>query len=163
MATRNPESPGSSLDPTNVAKVQEAFDRSEIMVLSTIDGEAGTWTVPLQYQWDRRLHLFFSSLTGSRHVNNLAKDDRVSIAIYSFPGPPGGNLGLQLTGTARRLDEGESAGEWLRFEVTPSGVSYFDSRVDPHRHEIDLEQLQRAMGEERAQTLEDHDNKQSRR
>jgi Pyridoxamine 5'-phosphate oxidase len=147
MANRNPETTGSSLDPADIARVQEAFDRSEIMALSTVDSEAGSWTVPLQYQWDRRLHLFFSSLPRSRHVDNLGKDNRVSIAIYSFPGPPGGNLGLQLTGTARALDEHESTGGWLRFEVTPLGIWYFDSRADRHRHEVDLELLQRAMGE----------------
>ena len=148
MFSRNPETKGSSIDPADVARVREAFDHSEIMVLSTVDSEVGSWTVPLQYQWDRRLHLFFSSLPGSRHVDNLENDNRVSIAIYSFPGPPGGNLGLQLTGTARCLDDHESAGQWLRFEVTPLGIWVFDSRADRHRHGVDLDLLQRAMGEE---------------
>ena len=76
------------------------------------------------------------------------RDDRVSIAIYSFPGPPGGNLGLQLTGTARCLDEHESAGKWLRFEVTLLGIWLFDSRADRYRHGVDLDVLQRAMAEE---------------
>jgi hypothetical protein len=147
MPGRNDEKSEGSIAPDVVARVEEALSRSEIMVLSTIDNEAGTWTCPLQYQWDQQLHLFFSSLPEARHVDNLARDDRVSVAIYSFPGPPGGNLGLHLTGTARLDAEKTSPGEWARFEVVPSGIWYFDSRVDRHSHQVDLSLLQEAMEE----------------
>jgi hypothetical protein len=34
----------------------------------------------------------------ARHVRNIQRDARVAVAIYSVPGPPGGNLGLQIRG-----------------------------------------------------------------
>jgi general stress protein 26 len=147
MPRRNAQKYESTIAPDVVARVREALGRSEIMVLSSSDTEAGTWTCPLQYQSDQRLHLFFTSRPESRHVDNLARDERVSVAIYSFPGPAGGNLGLQLTGTARRLNEEASSGEWLRFEVVPSGIWYFDSRVDGYRHRVELSLLQAALEE----------------
>lgn len=120
------------------AIVLEALNRSEILVLSTVDSEAGTWTCPVLYQWDRQLGLYFSSLADARHVTNIALDDRVSVAIYSFPGPPGGNLGLQITGAAHRLTVQSSQEGWLHFKITPRKLWYFDSRVDRERREVDL-------------------------
>jgi len=109
-------------------RVQEALDRSPIMALSTT-GPNGSWTSPVQYQHDEKLHLYFSSLPDARHVHNLKADPRVSLAIYSFPGPPGGNLGLQIAGRAVELSEGPNDEGWRRFEITPEEAWIFDSRV----------------------------------
>lgn len=129
-------------DTATSAIVQEALDRSEILVLATVDPEAGSWTCPLQYQWDQNLSLYFSSLPDARHVSNINRDQRVAVAIYSFPGPPGGNLGLQMTGVAEHAADGTTPDGWLRFKITPTRLWYFDSRIDRGRHEVDLSALQ---------------------
>jgi hypothetical protein len=83
----------------------------------------------------------------TKHVANIRKDRRVSVAIYwpeEFPG--GGNLGLQIRGTAeevtgednRRPTESEG---WHTFKITPDEVWCFDSRVSPKRHKIELAEL----------------------
>src|SRR5207247_7520654 len=87
------------------AKVKEALDRTDIMALSTI-GPDGSWTGPVQYRYSEKLDLYFVSLKSSRHVTNILHDPRVSVAIYKpepFPGPKGGNLGLQIRGREQRL------------------------------------------------------------
>lgn len=123
------------------ARVREALTRTEIMALSTLDHDGGSWTSPVQYQWDSQLNLYFASTTDARHVGNLRRDARVSAAIYSFPGPPGGNLGLQLRGIATATDAAGDRGPWLRFMIKPAEAWCFDSRIDRQRHRIDLSSL----------------------
>lgn len=127
-------------DDDAATRVAEALNRSEIMALSTVDPDSGSWTSPVQFQWNANLHLFFSSMPGTRHVQNIARDSRVSVAIYSFPGPPGGNLGLQIGGECRRISEEGEEG-WQRFEITPTEVWYFDSRLDRDRHRVEVASL----------------------
>ena len=103
--------------------------------------EAGSWTCPLQYQWGEQLGLYFSSLPDARHVRNIAVDQGVTVAIYSLPGPPDGNLGLQVTGLIERLTEETVQDGWIRFKITPTGLWYFDSRSGRERHEVNLATL----------------------
>ena len=123
------------------ALVREALDRAEIMALSTVDADSGTWTSPVQYQWGPGLHLFFSSMPDARHVRNMARDKRVSAAIYAFPGPPGGNLGLQISGQGQPVTNDADESGWQRFEITPAEVWLFDSRLDRQRHRVDIGSL----------------------
>jgi hypothetical protein len=74
-------------------------------------------------------------------VGNLSRDARVSAAIYSFPGPPDGNLGLQLRGIATAIDAAGDQGPWLRFTIKPEEAWCFDSRIGRERHCIDLSSL----------------------
>ena len=107
------------------AKVKEALDRTDIMALSTL-GDDGSWTSPVQYRHGPKLELYFESMKDTKHVANIRKDPRVSVAIYwpeEFPG--GGNLGLQIRGTAEEVtgqDNRRSAesGGWHTFKVTPN-------------------------------------------
>jgi hypothetical protein len=80
------------------------------------------------------------SMPDTKHVQNILNDPRVSVAIYSFPGPPGGNLGLQIKGTTR-LECGAGAGGWQHFTITPDKVWLFDSRETRQRQRVDLANL----------------------
>src|SRR5436190_9778579 len=85
------------------AKVKEALERTDIMALSTI-GDDGSWTSPVQYRYGPMLELCFVSMKDTKHVANIRKNPQVSVAIYwpeEFPG--GGNLGLQIRGTAKEV------------------------------------------------------------
>jgi len=122
------------------AQVQEALSRTDTMALATLDEDGGSWTSPVQFQHDASLHLYFASLPDARHVRNLQRDPRVSAAIYSYPGPPGGNLCLQIKGTAKPSAASPRAQPdgWQHFTITPDEAWIFDSRIDRHRHAIDL-------------------------
>jgi general stress protein 26 len=119
------------------AQIQEALSRANIMALATLDDDGGSWTSPLQFQHDEHLHLYFASLPDARHVRNIQRDPRVSAAIYSYPGPPGGNLGLQIKGTAEPAP-GKRPDGWQQFTITPDEAWIFDSRTDRQRHRIEL-------------------------
>jgi general stress protein 26 len=117
------------------ARVKEALERTEIMALSTI-GPDGSWTSPVQFRYNEKLELSFVSMSDTKHAQNILEDPRVSVAIYSFPGPEGGNLGLQIKGKANDVtgqsgtDEAVASSEtWLRFRIVPEEVWCFDSRV----------------------------------
>jgi hypothetical protein len=125
------------------AKVKEALERTDIMALSTI-GPDGSWTSPVQYQYSDNLELTFVSLPDTKHVANVLRDPRVSAAIYfpkAFSGPGGGNLGLQIKGTARPTKRNGSSAGWQEFKIIPDEIWCFDSRVSRERHRIDLKSL----------------------
>jgi hypothetical protein len=115
-------------------RAHEALDRSEIMVLATVDADSGTWTSPVQFTAGEGFELSFLSHPGTRHGRNIERDPRVAVSIYSWPVPEGGNLGLQITGRATR--KGDASGGWQRYTVRPAEVWCFDSRIDHGRHRI---------------------------
>ena len=119
-------------------RVCEALERTDIMALSTIDQDGGPWTSPVQYQSDSQLNLYFASMPDVRHVRNIQHDARVAVAIYNMPGPPGGNLGLQTRGVATPVPPGSGRDGWQRFKIEPTEIWCFDSRVDRHRHRVDI-------------------------
>jgi pyridoxine/pyridoxamine 5'-phosphate oxidase len=117
-------------------RAREALDRTEIMVLATADADSGTWASPVQFQAAGNFELSFLSRPGTRHGRNIDRDPRVAVAVYSWPGPDGGNLGLQITGHA--VAEGDASGGWQRYTVRPAEVWCFDSRIRHMRHQINL-------------------------
>lgn len=123
------------------ARVREALERTDVMALSTIDEDGGPWTSPVQYQADSQLNLYFASMPGARHIRNIHRDPRVAVAIYSMPGPPGGNLGLQIRGLAAQVPPGSRNDGWQQFRIEPTEVWCFDSRTGRHRHHVDLSEL----------------------
>lgn len=118
-------------------RAAEAFGRTEIMVLATVDADSGTWTSPVQFHAGADFVLSFLSGRNTRHGRNIARDSRVAVSIYSWPGPTGGNLGLQITGQAST--DGPPSGGWQRYTIHPTEIWCFDSRVDHNRHRIALE------------------------
>jgi hypothetical protein len=115
-------------------RAREALERTEIMVLATADAESGTWTSPVQFQAGSNFELSFLSRPGTRHGRNIDRDPRVAVAIYSWPGTDGGNLGLQITGHA--TPEGDASSGWQRYTIRTAEVWCFDSRIDHERHQI---------------------------
>ena len=121
------------------ARVKEALERTEIMALSTI-GSDGSWISPVQYSYDEKLNFFFLSMPDTKHVKNILKNPRVSIAIYKdVPLPDDSNLGLQIKGIAE--DMTEKSDGWHRFKITPEEVWLFDTRISKGRQKINLSNL----------------------
>jgi len=121
-------------------RAEEALGRTDIMVLATVDADSGAWTSPVQFQRGDSFELSFLSHPGTRHGRNIGRDPQVAVAIYSWPGPAGGNLGLQITGRAQ--PQGDGSGEWQRFVIHASEVWCFDSRIDHERHRVGIGQHQ---------------------
>ena len=132
-------------DELNVG-VKEALDRTEIMALSTI-GADGSWTCPVHYHYNEKLELFFMSLPDTKHVKNIYADPRVSLAIFSPPGPTGEKLGLQIKGTATDLGPDDVHGDWHNFKITPEEVWCLDSRISQQRQRVELSTLSNVLQE----------------
>lgn len=130
-----------AFDEGMTARVREALERTEIMALSTL-GPDGPWTSPVQFRFNKQLELFFLSMLEAKHVQNIFGDARVSVGIYSHPGPPGGNLGLQIKGRAEHQKSESSPDGWQSFRTIPEEVWCFDSRVFGHeRRRVDTSGL----------------------
>ena len=123
-------------DDLNVA-VKEALDRTVIMALSTI-GPDGSWTCPVHYKYNEELELFFMSMSDTKHVENIHADPRVSVAIFTPPGPDREKLGLQIKGTAIDLGPDEEHGEWHNFKISHEEVWCLDSRIAKQRQRVEL-------------------------
>ncbi len=102
----------------------------------------------MQYRYGPMLELYFESMKDTKHVANIRNNPQVSVAIYwpeEFPG--GGNLGLQIRGTAKEVTSEDNnhrpigSGGWHTFKITPDEVWCFDSRVSPKRQKIELAEL----------------------
>jgi nitroimidazol reductase NimA-like FMN-containing flavoprotein (pyridoxamine 5'-phosphate oxidase superfamily) len=114
-------------------KVKEALDRTEFMAMSTV-GEDGSWTNPVQFGYDEKLNLYFKSMPHSRHMEYLAKDPRISVAIFKTERFPDREvLGLQLAGMAQILTERENVEQACKhyYGRDPRGFDY-RTKVDEH-------------------------------
>ena len=135
-------------------KIKEALDRTEFMAISTV-GNDGSWTNPVQYGYSEKLDLYFVSMMDAKHVTNLLKDPRISVAIFKTERFSDGEvLGLQLKGTAKHLIDQSEIKEaigcygskpsqiWNFFKITPEELWCFDSRVFGEKRErVDLSAL----------------------
>ncbi len=81
----------------------ECLEMTEYCCIGTVDSN-GTWSNPVYFAWDETLNLYFISQPASRHMQNLKKDPRISIAIYSTAQDTFGDvIGIQLFGNAKFL------------------------------------------------------------
>ncbi len=152
------------------AKVKEALERTEFMALST-SGPDGVWTNPVAFAYGPRVELFFISMLGSRHSQNIVKNPAVSAAIFKTERfSSGDTMGLQLSGIAKHLTDPEAVAEaakhyfgrspsneefrakttesggpdalWHFFTITPTELWLHDSReFGEERVQVDLSSL----------------------
>lgn len=123
-------------------KIKEALERTDIMALSTVDEDGNNWTAPLQYHYNSKLKLSFQSMMDTKHVQNILKHPRVSVAIYHPEATPGGgHIGLQIMGTAKEASS-KSGGGWHTFTIAPDEVWYFNSKTSRERERVDLRGLE---------------------
>jgi uncharacterized protein YhbP (UPF0306 family) len=137
------------------AKIKEALNRTEFMAISTIGEDGSCWTNPVEYHYDEKLNIYFVSMIDSKHVSNLLKDSRVSVAIFKTERFSDGEvLGLQLKGRAQHLTEKTEIEEaircygsrpsdvWHFFKISPEELWCFDSRIFGERRQaVDLATL----------------------
>lgn len=137
-------------------KVREILDRTEFLALSTM-GDGDTWTCPVAFSYDEKMNLYFISMMHTKHVKNIIKESKVSVAIFSTERYASGDVsGLQLSGLATEIldsKELQSAAEnyfsrsanndefmnqtsakdvealWHFFKIVPKELWCFDSRI----------------------------------
>lgn len=142
--------------------LKECLDSTEYCCLATVDPK-GVWANPVYFAYDQKFNLYFISQMSSRHMQNIKKDPRVSIAIYKTE-QKGDVLGTYIEGEAKIiLDDKEEvqkafdvyygrAGKgpevqgyinnptWVYVKVTPDHIYYFDTRIfDEKRQKVPKE------------------------
>jgi general stress protein 26 len=146
----------------------ECMESTDYCCISTVDPK-GVWSNPVYFAWDEKFDLYFISQIHSRHMQNLLKNPRVSVAIYSTA-QKGDVSGIQLEGEAKILMLMEEATEteihhayetyygragygtdvqgyinnptWLYVRIKPESIYYFDTRFfDEERQSVPMEKL----------------------
>lgn len=140
----------------------ECIKSTNYCCIATVDRK-GVWANPVYFAYDDKFNLYFISQMSSRHMQNLKKDPRISVAIYKTE-QKGDVVGIYIEGEGQIIlkDEEEiqnafdiyygRAGKgpdvqsyinnptWLYVKVTPKHIFYFDTRFfDEERQEVPKE------------------------
>lgn len=92
--------------------VEEVIEENRYLALATSDGSE-PWVATIEYIRDESGSFYFFSTTSSRHAEHLEDNETVAVAIWSAEQPeysPDTTTtlnGVQIRGTARRLEEAE--------------------------------------------------------
>lgn len=83
--------------------VEEVLNKGYLMSLATVD-DGGPWVSDVIYVHDDQLNIWWISMPQTRHSKAILADARVAatITVSTELGEP--NLGLQISGTAERVE-----------------------------------------------------------
>ena len=128
----------------------QCLNSTNFCSIGTVD-EKGVWVNPVYFVWDGKFNLYFISQMRSRHMQNLKKDPRISVAIYKTE-QKGDVIGTYIEGKAKIILDDEEAIQkafdtyyaragkgpdvqgyisnptWLYVKVIPKHIYYFDTR-----------------------------------
>lgn len=128
----------------------DCLDATNYCSIGTVD-DKGVWVNPVYFAWDDKFNFYFISLLPNvRHMANIRKDPRVSMAIYKTE-QKGDVIGVYVEGKAKILEdekEREHAHKvyygrvgsleqnefamhdpkWHFVKITPENIYYFDSK-----------------------------------
>jgi nitroimidazol reductase NimA-like FMN-containing flavoprotein (pyridoxamine 5'-phosphate oxidase superfamily) len=113
--------------------VKKCMDSTLYLSLGT-SGSAGVWVSPVAFAYDKSLNMYFVSSPESHHMKNIAKDQRVSVAVYATKqSAEGSKVGVQLRGMAKLLEGREIESAYKVYfgrlpEWEDTDISYFKTR-----------------------------------
>lgn len=131
--------------------IEECLNSTDYCSIATVDSENGVWNNPAYFAWDESYNFYFISMMKTRHMQNIKRDGRVSVAIYKTE-QKGDVIGVQLEGDAKLLEAKEEidlAGKvyygrtgsleqngsfqhdpvWIFVKITPKNIFYFNSKI----------------------------------
>ena len=123
--------------------VEALLKRNRYLVLSTTNG-TDPWIAPLEYMIDDELNFYFFSTDDSRHVRDIAKNNKVAVAVFDRDQPEyGPDLsaslnGVQMEATVQRITPEEyNAAIVAAIEaLNPPMPPYAVFRIQPNRFYI---------------------------
>lgn len=88
-------------------KARYILAHNKYMVVAT-SGEGGDpWAAPVFFAHDEAYNLYFLSAVDSRHVENIAKNPKVSLVIFDSAQSIGSSEEVQIEGKASLVEESE--------------------------------------------------------
>lgn len=143
--------------------LSECMQSTDYCCIATVDRK-GVWTNPVYFAWDKNFNLYFISMPHVRHMQNIAENPRVAVAIYKTE-QEGDVIGIQIEGEAYILKDQEEKQKahqiyygrvgslkqnkpfidnphWLCVKITPENIYYFNSKVfGEERQQVPKEKL----------------------
>ncbi len=74
---------------------------NQYMTLGTVNPDGKPWVSPVVYFYDKKWNLYFMSLPGSRHCQNILENNILAVAIFDSHQDLGQGVGLQIEAEAR--------------------------------------------------------------
>lgn len=113
------------------------LEKNRLISIATVS-ENRPWSATTFFAYDKNLHILFFSRSDTRHAQNIAQNSHVSATINQVWGRPGKVKGIQLVGTARKLEFGHSA---RFFEIFRSRFAWMDRYPDHSLYIIEPTEL----------------------
>lgn len=108
--------------------IREYIQENFLMQLATVD-ESQPWITTLHYAEDRDLNLYWISSVGTRHSQELQKNNRIAAAIVKPHTEEEDPRGIQLEGVAEEIIGNASRATLLeyakKFGTTRKKLDYF--------------------------------------
>lgn len=137
----------------NPEKLKEAvlryLEENRLISIATVR-ENKPWSATTFFAYDEDFHILFFSRSDTQHAQNIAQNPHVSATINQVWGKPGKVKGIQLAGTARKLEFGHSTQffeifrsrfAWMDkypdhslYIIEPTGLWYLDHELFGHFH-----------------------------
>lgn len=120
--------------------VKAVLERNRYLVMSTTDG-SDPWIAPLEYMMDDDLNFYFLSTDDARHIRDLAKNEKVAVAVYDQEQPDYSAdatftlNGVQMEAVCRRVPE-EDYTEAIQGAIdalSPPMPPYAVFKIEPRR------------------------------
>lgn len=77
---------------------KEIIEKNQYLTIAS-----DNWASPVCYTFDQNYNFYWVSMPSSRHSQNIAKNNQISIAIFDSHQSVDTGVGLQIEGTAQKL------------------------------------------------------------
>ena len=88
-------------------RAQQLISKSHYMVVSTCDKNGKPWGSVVLYVFDKNYNFYFLSRSDTLHALNIGKNPNVSVVIFDSDSPIGVFEGVQMRGTAYKVQSDE--------------------------------------------------------
>lgn len=144
--------------------LRECLESTNYCCIASVDAK-GVWANPVYFAYDEKFNLYFISQMHTRHMQNLTKNPRISVAIYTTEQKKY-VVGAYMEGEVKiLLDEKKEikkafgiyygrAGKgpdvaqyinnptWIFVKVIPENIYYFDTKFfGEERQEVPLDKV----------------------
>ncbi|MBI2011440.1 pyridoxamine 5'-phosphate oxidase family protein [Candidatus Daviesbacteria bacterium] len=141
----------------------DCLKSTDYCCIATIDN-GSVWANPVYFAWDSKFNLYFISMSHVRHMQNISKNPKVAVAVYSTQ-QKGDVIGIQLEGKAYILKDQQEKKKahkiyyrrvgsleqnepfidnpsWLFVKIIPESIYYFNSKIfGEERQEVPKEKI----------------------